>query len=127
MINVLIVDDHEDVAEIIEMMLEDSKLDANLVTCKDAFEGYDKMNETPFQLIFTDYNMPRVNGLEYIKSIRNSNGKSRDAIICLISGHQPNLDIEEHAYQDVYFVMKPFQKSKINFYVKLAFSKFNKD
>jgi two-component system chemotaxis response regulator CheY len=123
MINVLIVDDHEEVAEIIEMMLEELKFEVNVVTCKDAFEGYSKMNETPFQLIFTDYNMPRINGLEYIKSIRNSNGKSQEAIICLITGHQPNLNIEEHSYQDVYFVMKPFQKSKIGFYAKLARSK----
>jgi CheY-like chemotaxis protein len=125
-LSVLIIDDQPEVAEIIEMMLEDTIPNINIDTCYNAIEGHRKLEEKEYDLVCTDYNMPMMDGMELIKAIRHGEGPNKNAIILLITGYKPSIAVEDHNWHDVYFITKPFDKRKIQFYAKLSLNRTGK-
>ncbi|MCP4404059.1 MAG: response regulator [bacterium] len=64
--NLLIVDDSKMVRKIIAVSLKGEK-QLKLHEAGSGLEALDKLMETPVDLIFTDINMPNMDGLEFIK------------------------------------------------------------
>lgn len=63
--NLLIVDDSRMVRKIISVSLKGENY--SLYEASSGLEALDKLTETPIDLIFTDINMPNMDGLEFIK------------------------------------------------------------
>lgn len=94
---VLVLDDSKTMLRIITNTLKKLGYE-NAVTAKDGAEGLEKYNETQdFDIILTDWNMPNVNGLEFVKAVRKQNqdipivmitteGGKREVIIALKAG-----------------------------------------
>lgn len=66
--NLLVVDDNRIYLDMVKLLFEEAGLK---VACADSGEEALKMiKETPFGLIFTDFDMPRMNGIVLARRIR---------------------------------------------------------
>lgn len=65
----LIIDDEPTAREILESHLAKVDLIEVIGSCKNAMEGFSKLNESSVDLIFLDINMPDISGLQFAKSI----------------------------------------------------------
>ena len=86
--DILIVDDDEDKAQLIEIMtvLQSKKIVCNeeliFHRAKDGIEGYEMYDNIKPDITFMDINMPRMNGIESIETIRD---KDPEAYIVVIT------------------------------------------
>jgi len=70
-LTVLYVEDNKDTREITGMLF--SEVFGCVVEAIDGEDGLTKFNEQNFSLIISDINMPKMNGIEMVKKIRESN------------------------------------------------------
>ena len=56
----------------------------NVAVAVDGVDGFDKFSQNEFDLVITDINMPKMNGIEMIEKIRSLN---KDVFILVISAH----------------------------------------
>ena|SRR2546422_7967514 len=66
--NILVVEDTADTADLMKSVLELSGFD--IVLAVDGLDGIEKAREGSPDLIITDISMPRLNGLEMIRELR---------------------------------------------------------
>ncbi|MHA1928120.1 MAG: PAS domain S-box protein, partial [Candidatus Thorarchaeota archaeon] len=71
-IRTLLVDDFEDLLFIACKFLEKQAPDIELVTCESANEALKKLEEEDFDIIVSDYQMPVMDGLEFLETVRKS-------------------------------------------------------
>jgi CheY-like chemotaxis protein len=81
-LTILLAEDHADSREMLAVMLE---MDGyRVVRAEDGIEALDLAREVKPDLIITDVNMPRMNGIDLIRAIRNAeNGLSVVPIIAV--------------------------------------------
>jgi len=65
---ILIVDDNADAREMLKLILSDEGV--SVITAADGQQALDLINDRPPDLIVTDIQMPRVDGIQLIKRIR---------------------------------------------------------
>ncbi|MEA2074080.1 MAG: response regulator [Campylobacterota bacterium] len=70
-LTILYVEDSEDTREIASEFLD--IFFGTIVTAVDGEDGWNKYNSQEFDLVMTDINMPKMNGLELIAKIRETN------------------------------------------------------
>jgi two-component system chemotaxis response regulator CheY len=81
---ILIVDDSKTMVRIICNTLKRIGYD-NLITANDGLEGIEELKKYDnFDLIITDWNMPNMNGLDFVKYIRK-NEKHKDTPIIMVT------------------------------------------
>ena len=68
----LIIDDEPTAREILESHLKKIDLIELVGSCKNAMEGFSKLNEIQVDLIFLDINMPEISGLLFAKTLDKS-------------------------------------------------------
>lgn len=78
---VLIVDDEAEVGEILGVLLEE-QFDCEVFT--DAKRALEAIRKTDFPLIITDLEMPQINGVRFVKEVREVNKTSS---ILISTGH----------------------------------------
>lgn len=65
---ILAVDDSKSIRELVRFALE--PLGYDVVVAEDGIEGLDRLGEHRVDLVITDLNMPRMDGLEFITAVR---------------------------------------------------------
>ena len=70
-IHVLYVDDEPDLLCIGKLFLEKNS-DFKVTTCESALSAFDSLPESTFDAIISDYQMPKMDGIEFLKSVRSS-------------------------------------------------------
>ncbi len=89
MIKILLVDDELHLLEITKAYLEDSK-EIEVVTSLSAIDAIEKIRAIGFDVIVSDYQMPDMNGIELLRTIRSQNdptpfilftGKGREEVV----------------------------------------------
>ncbi len=76
----VLVEDNSDLRRMLQLQLKDKY---NIVPAKDGIEGLDKIKETHPDLIITDLMMPRMDGAELLRRVRNDFTVSHVPIIVL--------------------------------------------
>lgn len=71
MFNILVVEDNEELNHSVCTFLNQNGY--NATGCMDANEAYDALYETVFDLILSDIMMPRVDGFEFVRNVRDTN------------------------------------------------------
>lgn len=104
--NVLIIDDNSTNRLILSKMFMDFGLVPQM--CSSAEEAYIYLQNFKFDVIFTDYCMPNINGLEFAKSLRNDS-KYKNITLVLISSIG---DICDKNYFN-YKINKPIKKNTL--------------
>ena len=108
---ILVVDDNEDLASVLQMMLEDEGYEVQ--AAKDGTDGYSVYLLFEPDLVLTDIQMPGRNGLELMENIRMHNPGVRTIDMSGDSGpYWSSLEEEKNRYQ-ADFIEKPFSKDEL--------------
>jgi two-component system, chemotaxis family, chemotaxis protein CheY len=76
-------------------------------------EGIERLATTPIDLIFTDWNMPEMNGLEFIKAVR-ANDRTRHLPVLMVTTNAAEDDIVQALRAGVTnYLVKPFTADTI--------------
>jgi two-component system nitrogen regulation response regulator NtrX len=108
---ILIVDDNQDLASLLQMMLEDEGYEVRLA--KDGREGYLIYLLFGPDVIITDIQMPEKNGLQLIETIRIHNPRVRAIYMSGDLGEYSLPLEEEKTRYRVGLLEKPFSKVEL--------------
>jgi DNA-binding NtrC family response regulator len=79
-------------------------------TAQDGEEGWTALRVTPYAVVITDHQMPRLNGLQLITRMRDN---SMDVPCILISGNMPSNDSLTALRHPVSLLEKPFSPMEL--------------
>ncbi|MCS7199018.1 MAG: response regulator [Caldimicrobium sp.] len=106
-IKILIVDDFSTMRKIIRNILTQLGF-KNIVEADDGTTALDILNKEKIDLIISDWNMPKMNGLELLKAVRsNENTKDIPFIMVTAEAQRENI-LEAIKYRVSQYVVKPF-------------------
>ena len=108
---VMTVDDSATVRKVLEQSLQE--LGYEVVVAVDGQEALEIIQEEPVDMLVTDLNMPKMNGIELITAVRNIPGNRFMPIIMLTSESQPELKMAGKSAGASGWVTKPFKPSQL--------------
>jgi two-component system chemotaxis response regulator CheY len=89
--SILIVDDSKAVRQLLGMFMT-KNVPCTITEACDGQEALEIFKEADFDLVITDINMPRMNGLDFIRAIRKDLEKSVPIIIVTTMGAEEDRD-----------------------------------
>ena len=101
MIRCIIVDDEPIARQILEQYILETPGLTLLATCRNAMEAFSKLEQHEVDLVFLDIEMPLVNGLDFIKTLKHP------PKIILTTAY-PQHAVEAFALNAVDYLLKPF-------------------
>lgn len=111
MAKILAVDDSTTIQKLVSFTLKMKKHEVTLAS--DGLEALEYFNNYHFDLIITDLNMPRMNGIELIKSIREGDINNKIPIILLTTESD---DVDKQMGYDAgadSYMVKPFEPPRL--------------
>jgi two-component system phosphate regulon response regulator PhoB len=84
--NVLVVDDDPDVRRLVEMKLKIEGIQPHMAV--DGHDALDKLDEAPFDLVILDIMMPRMDGVETCRELRQRPGYDTVPVLMLTARAQ---------------------------------------
>ncbi len=106
---ILVIEDEEAVRDLLCDILTDAG--HKVETAQDGFEGIEKFEQSSFDMIFTDFGMPGISGIEVAKKIRD---KDIDIPIVMITGWGLKMEQDKVDAALVNSIInKPFQIEEI--------------
>ena len=103
--NILIVEDNSDLRE---FLAEALSVNYNVSTAEDGEVGYKIACEKDFDLVVSDIMMPKVDGLELCKMLKNNLETSHIPIVLLTAKNQEEDFVEGFQYGADDYISKPF-------------------
>lgn len=105
---VLVVDDSAIMRKVIEQILE--MLGHEAVPAANGVEAFDRLKEhDDVQLILLDWNMPEMNGIEFLRAIKDRPGLAKIPVIMLTTESERRKMIEAIEAGAKHYLTKPFQ------------------
>ena len=108
---ILIVDDSESIREVVKFTLENEGY--NILVGVDGKDATKFLDGTNIDLIITDLHMPEMNGIEFIKYVRNVEEYKRIPILFLTTESQVNKKMEAKDAGATGWIIKPFVPAKL--------------
>lgn len=108
---VLVVDDNDSARNILDSLLTAMRF--NVVTVSNGFEALSELQHKPFDMLFADWNMPGMNGIELLTRVKSLG--LRDHTKCFLVtayGRDINLDSENSKLIDA-LIVKPVNPSNL--------------
>lgn len=99
---ILVVDDERGIRYLLSDALSDAGFEVSIA--RDGQESLDQLKKNRFDLVITDINMPRLDGIEMLKHMKLAGRKEK---IIIMTADLSDLKFEE---ADVPHVVKKFQK-----------------
>jgi two-component system chemotaxis response regulator CheY len=108
---ILVVDDSSTMRQLIKMML--AKYGAcDITEAVDGQDAFEKIGEGQFDLVLTDVNMPRMDGLNLVQKVRESHGAGLPMVIITTMGAETDRDRGMELGANAY-ITKPISGSKL--------------
>ncbi len=111
--NILIVDDEEEVLRALKRTLERAKeFDANISLASDAEEAKEKLSGNDYDLVLSDYNMPKMNGVQLLQWVKD---EFPDIVRIIITGYS-DLDTARDAINEANvhnYIEKPWDNKAL--------------
>ncbi len=105
---VLVVDDSAIMRKVIEQILE--MLGHEAVPAANGVEAFDRLKENDdVKLILLDWNMPEMNGIEFLRAIKDKPGLDKIPVIMLTTESERRKMIEAIEAGAKHYLTKPFQ------------------
>ena len=105
---VLVVDDSAIMRKVIEQILE--MLGHEAVPAANGVEAFDRLKEhDDVKLILLDWNMPEMNGIEFLRAVKDRPGLSKIPVIMLTTESERRKMIEAIEAGAKHYLTKPFQ------------------
>ncbi|CAG19185.1 response regulator [Photobacterium profundum] len=108
---ILILDDSAPIRQVVGIALRGAGYE--VVEAKDGIDGIDKLNGQKLNLIITDVNMPRMDGITFVKEVKKMPRYKFTPIIILTTESQDNKKQEGRAAGAKAWVVKPFQPPQL--------------
>jgi putative nucleotidyltransferase with HDIG domain len=106
---ILVADDNSENRSILERFL--LHLGYQVTLCKNGREAWDRITDKSYEMIFSDVNMPEINGMELLQNLRQ---KGDQTPMVMITGFPSiTLAVESMKKGATDFVTKPFQLEHI--------------
>jgi len=116
---ILIVEDEKSMREVLKILLEGEEHE--VTTASDGLEGLSCIEKDIFDLVITDMKMPKADGFEVLKKIKEI---SPDTIVLMITAFGNTETAVEAMKQGAYdYISKPFNIDEIRLIVKKAIEK----
>jgi two-component system chemotaxis response regulator CheY len=120
--SVLVVDDFSTMRRIVSSLLREAGF-VHLSEAEDGVEAMRKLESSSFQFIVSDWNMPRMTGLELLKAVRHSNHLKRLPFL-LITAEAGRENIVEAAQAGADgYIVKPFTAATLKDKVEAIFKR----
>lgn len=103
----LIVDDSSSVRQIVKMVLTSSGF--AVIEAENGQLGLDQLNGQKINLILSDVNMPVMDGIEFIKNIKELDEYKFTPILMLTTETSPELKAQAKEYGVKAWLVKPFR------------------
>ena len=109
--SILIVDDSISIRQSVRFVLEENGY--TVYEAGDGLEGLKRLEEQKVQLIITDVNMPNMDGLTFVKKIRQTDGIKFIPILVLTTESQGAVVDEGKKAGATGWIVKPFNNDKL--------------
>lgn len=113
MLRVAICDDEKSMQSVLEKLLDEYSRMRNIDICINKFDnGHDllrALNENEYEIVFMDYQMDGIDGMETSRLIRNKNNES---VIIFVSAY-PDVAVDSYEVNTFRFIVKPINKEKL--------------
>ncbi|WP_439124660.1 response regulator [Marivita sp.] len=113
---VLVVDDSPSVRKMVQMTLSAAGYD--VVEASDGQDGFEKATSTPIDAILTDQNMPRLDGLSFIRKFRETAQSVGIPVVFLSTESDASLKAQAKEVGATGWMVKPFDQNQILAVVK---------
>lgn len=108
---ILVVDDSPTMRGMIHRALTDGGY--HVLLAGDGMEGLRRLEESPVDAILTDINMPRMDGLAFIRSVRQMERLARTPILALTTEGEPEMKAAGKAAGATGWIVKPFDAEQL--------------
>ncbi|MDD2720980.1 MAG: response regulator [Gallionella sp.] len=108
---VLSVDDSGSIRQMVSFTLKSAGYD--VIEASDGQEGLDKAKQKTVDLVLTDQNMPRMDGLTLIKSLRTLPAYRSVPILMLTTESGDTMKMQGKAAGATGWIVKPFDPQKL--------------
>ena len=113
---IMTVDDSPSIRQMISFTLKDAGYD--VIEATDGKDALTKLNGTPIQMLISDINMPNMNGIELIRSVRSNSVHKFTPIIMLTTESQDSKKQEGKSAGATGWIVKPFKPDQLLAVVK---------
>lgn len=103
---ILVVDDSESIRMLVSTILENAGFEVERAI--DGQDALQVLNEKPFNLIITDLNMPRMDGISLIEEVRVTPHHNRVPILMLTTESQTSFKEKARNAGATGWIVKPF-------------------
>lgn len=110
--DVLVVDDSATVRRIVKRVLERSIFKLNIVEAEDGHAAIKRVSEKSYRVIFTDFNMPNMTGLELAERLAATTRGSD--VILMSTEYNTTLDQAAERVKAKAFLRKPFYPEDVD-------------
>lgn len=129
--SILIVDDMPSIRYLVKSALRTLAYD-RIYEASDGEVGYKILMESyrsdsPIQVIISDWNMPKMNGLEFLKKVRSKKELEQLPFILLTSESEREQVAEAVLAGASQYIIKPFSAKVFEDKLKAAYLRHNKD
>ncbi|MDD5717789.1 MAG: response regulator [Sulfuricurvum sp.] len=109
---ILAVDDSPTTRALLQHIME--MVGYDVITAVDGLDGYEKLQQTPYDLVVSDVDMPRMNGFELTESIRG-NSQFSELPVILVTSLESAEDKERgmHVGANAYIVKSTFDQNNL--------------
>lgn len=112
-INILIVEDDKALAHMIEEIINKAFKNVSVAIVSNGANALDAVFQSTFQLIISDWNMPKMNGFELLTELR-SQGTTKNIPFLMLTGRDDMPSVMTALEGGVTgYLTKPFEKQSI--------------
>ncbi|HAS8250174.1 TPA: response regulator [Vibrio vulnificus] len=109
--NILIVDDSESLRQVVSIALTGAGF--HVIEAKDGVQGVERLNGEKIHLIISDVNMPNMNGIDFIKQVKQHSKYRFTPIVMLTTETQQYLMEECKKAGARAWLVKPFRPEQM--------------
>ncbi|MFC3122669.1 response regulator [Agaribacter flavus] len=109
--HILVVDDSPSIRQMVQVTLKSASYD--VTTAEDGQAALDMCKRMQFDFVLTDQNMPRMDGLTLIKSLRSIGAYRSTPIVVLTTEASDGMKAQGRAAGATGWMVKPFDPQKL--------------
>jgi len=114
MFRILLVDDDNEVLNSLYMTIKRSKLfKARISIAGNGHEGLEALEDKVFDLVISDYKMPKMDGLEFLRTVKD---RYPDTMRIMLTGYS-DMDVIKDAINTAHvhnYIEKPWENEELN-------------
>lgn len=119
-IKVLVVDDQMTMRALVRSALQQIGM-TDVADAVDGEDGLKQLAQRPVELIISDYNMPKIDGLEFLKAVRSHERTKKSAFIMLTGRSDKELVQRAVQYGVNNYLAKPFTTAELKKKIEQVF------